>query len=225
MQTIGLLGGTGTLGKGLCVHLADSFEVMVGSRSKDKAVAIVEEILNEKSERGQELKERLIPAENSEMVSKVNTIVATVPFEVAVETVRSLASSFRGNQIFISAAAFLEKKDKEFQAGSGRSISEQIQSLLPETVQVAAAFQTVPAAFLYKNSIIEGDVLVATNKKTTYDACAQLIERIKNLRPLYVGSLEVARDIEGLTSILLNVAIKNHLKNPTFKIIDETHPR
>lgn len=194
---------------------------MVGSRSEEKAVAVVKEILAEKAD-SLILKDRLFPTSNKEIAAKAETIIGTVPFDVAVETVRSLKENFRGNQIFISAAAFLEKQDHEFHAGTGTSIAQQIRSILPETVDVAAAFQTVPAVVLYKNSTIEGDVLVACDKKSTFEHCADLITTIKNLKPLHAGSLNVALQLEGLTSILLNVAIKNHLKNPTFKILDDS---
>jgi 8-hydroxy-5-deazaflavin:NADPH oxidoreductase len=221
MATVGLLGGTGNLGKGLAVHLAKfSEQVMIGSRSEDKAKSVVEEILSEKTNESDFLKVKLHPTSNAVIPAKADTIIATVPFESAVDTVRSLKERFRGDQLFISAAAFLEKKGSEFHSGTGDSISQQIRSILPDSVRLATAFQTVPAVVLYRSDSVEGDVLVSCDEKNTFDACASLIRNIRNLRPLYAGSLAVSGQIEGLTSILLNIGIKNHLKNPTFKVLD-----
>jgi 8-hydroxy-5-deazaflavin:NADPH oxidoreductase len=222
MQVIGLLGGTGDLGRGLSVHLVNSYEkVMIGSRSKGKAVSAVQEILADKPDMKDLLSKRLVGVDNSEVASSSDIVVATLPFEATIDTIKQLKESFRGNQLFISAAASLEKKDHEFLSAKGPSVAQEIRALLTDSIEVAAAFQTVPAPLLYKNSSVDADVFVACDKKSTFEACSEVVRSIRNLRPLYVGSLQVASEVEGLTTILLNVAIKNHLRNPAFKIIAE----
>jgi 8-hydroxy-5-deazaflavin:NADPH oxidoreductase len=225
LQTIGLIGGTGDLGKALAFHLAKGPDtVLLGSRSQEKAEACVSDIFSEKGASQTEigdLRRHLKPCTNQEVVKLADVVIATIPYENAVDTVRDLTPHFKGNQLFISAAAAVQKSENgEFKAPIGtHSLTLQLRDILPATVKVAAAFQTVPARTLYKGKEnFAADVLVASEDKETFVKTAEIVSQIKGLRALHIGSLELSAEIESLTSILLNIGIKNGIKNPTFKV-------
>jgi len=218
MALVGIIGGTGDLGTALAIHLAKKHEVLLGSRILEKARSTVETVRNEKNH--PYLLDRLKPCENIEVVERSDILLLTVPHENAFETVKNLADHFRGNQVLISTVAAVAKKGEEFvvdQDSSGKSFAEKISETVPPTVRVAAAFQTVPANILYKEKEISADVLVAVDKEATYDSVSDLVKDIDGLRPLYLGSLKLAGEIEGLTALLLNIAKRNKLKSPTLK--------
>ena len=218
MKTVGLLGGTGDLGTALAIHLAKHDDrSLLGSREKTKAEATIRDILSEKGEK-EHLKTHLVASDNNEVVRSCDFVIATVPHDKAIDTIKHLSDSFRGNQILISAVAPITKSGDEFIPDlAGSSISEQIKQLVPKSVKVATAFQTVPANVLYKERAISSDVLVACDEPETYAAVAELVSRIEGLRPLYLGSLRLSRYIEYLTSMILNIGVKNKLKSPTPK--------
>lgn len=220
MSQIGLIGGTGDLGSALAIHLARKYQsVLIGSRSLEKAENSVKEITDEKNATRPELASKLKPARNETVARTADMIIATVPFENALETIKSLADSFRGNQILISAAASVVKSGSEFHPSKDPlSLAQKIREVLPSTISVASAFQTVPANILYKEMPIRSDVLVACDDAATYSKVAEVVSSIEGLKPFYAGSLEQSSSIEGLTSMLLNVAIKNKLKSPTLQI-------
>lgn len=219
MSTIGFIGGTGDLGTSLAIHLARNYEIQLGSRSLEKASLAVEKILSDKGKKEYLLK-NLKPAENSKVAESCQIIILTVPFENALNTVQSLTGHFAENQIVISAVAPVVKSGKEFHTqfeSSGRSVSQTIAGFLPKTARLATAFQSVPAHILYEEREISSDVLVACDELETYQVVSKLISDIDGLRPLYLGSLNLSSEIERLTAMILNIAIKNKLKSPTIK--------
>jgi 8-hydroxy-5-deazaflavin:NADPH oxidoreductase len=219
MPKIGLIGGTGDIGSALAVNLTKKNElVLIGSRSKEKAESAVLNILRDKKDR-MDLKERLQPVTNDIVVSTCETVVLTVPYSGAIQTITNLADKFTNDQFLISTVAAIEKSQNEFiPVRNVTSISKTIQKLVPNFVHVATAFQTIPGRILYNEQKIEADVLVCCNEQSTYLHTAKIVSSIDGLRPLYAGSLDLSMEVEGLTALLLNVAIHEHLKSPTFKI-------
>jgi NADPH-dependent F420 reductase len=217
---IGLVGGTGDIGSALAVHLAKRNQtVLMGSRSKDKAKSVILNILNEKGDQAY-LRDNLEPVTNELVVSTCDVIIFTVPYSAALDTITSLRDKFSNDQLLISTVAGIERTSDEFvPVRNQASITKSIREMVPKSVHVAAAFQTIPAGVLYKEEKLEADVLICSDDKATYLRTAEVVSSIEGLRPLYVGSLEISYEIEALTAILLNLARNQKLKSPTFKVL------
>lgn len=219
MKTIGFVGGTGDLGTAVALHLAKEYEVLLGSRNLEKARSSVETILKEKGRRGY-LENNLKAAANSQVVESCEIVFLTIPYESSIETVNDLAASFAGNQILVSAIAPLTKVGREFiypLDHAEKSVSQQISDLVPSSVKIATAFQSVPAHILYEERQISSDVLVTCDDLEIYRKVSDVISKIEGLRPLYLGTLNLSSEVESLTALLLNIAIRNKLKSPTIK--------
>lgn len=219
MVSIGIIGGTGELGTGIALHLARNHQVFLGSRGLENAKKTVEKMLVEKGTR-EYLRKNLIPAENHEAIKDCRTLILTVPYQNAIGTVTTLKQFFSGDQILVSAVAPVVRVENEFQTAfdlQGRSVSQQIRNVLPISVRIATAFQSVPAHILYEERPISSDVLVTCDESSTYEEVAALISDINGLRPLYLGSLNLSGEVERMTALILNIAIKNKLKSPTPK--------
>jgi NADPH-dependent F420 reductase len=220
MTTIGLIGGTGDIGSALAIHLAKKNDrVLIGSRNKEKAQSTIFAILLDKKDR-EDLKNHLQPATNDVVAAICDTVIFSVPYSAAIETIDKLSDKFTaGDQILISAVAGIEKTKNEFTPVRNRlSVSKYIRQVVPSSVRVASAFQTIPAGVLYKEEKIDADVLVCCDEPSTYEKAARIVSSIDGLRPLYAGSLELSYEIEALTAVLLNIAAHDRLKSPTFKI-------
>jgi predicted dinucleotide-binding enzyme len=101
----------------------------------------------------------------------------------------------------------------------GKSAAEVVQEMVGP-IPVVSAFQTVPATYLNNlDSVMNIDVLVASNYAQTIVFASKLIRDIPNLRPLNVGPLENSRLIESLTPLLLNAAILNNLHDPSIRVV------
>ncbi|HYB03740.1 MAG TPA: NAD(P)-binding domain-containing protein [Nitrososphaerales archaeon] len=216
MSVLGLIGGTGDLGYALGYHLSKKNLVLLGSRNLEKAKAAVAEIISEKKNPDSE--RNLEAAENSTVVQTCDVIILTVPHANALETILSLSQRFRDDQILVSAVAAVAKKGDDFISeidASGKSFAQQIKEIVPDSVKVAAAFQTVPANMLYREREMQADVPVATDSIDVYNAVSKIVADIQGLRPLYLGSLQLSGEVERLTALLLNIGKRNGLKSPT----------
>jgi NADPH-dependent F420 reductase len=85
------------------------------------------------------------------------------------------------------------------------SVAAGVQRAAPDAL-VAAAFHHVPARSLGDLSKpIVGDVIVCSDHQSAFDATAELVRRIPDLRPLHGGSLAGAAPVEAFTAVLLGV--------------------
>jgi NADPH-dependent F420 reductase len=199
---VGILGGTGPAGRALAARLAAAgVEVVVGSRSKERAASICDGIRQKWPDRQFWLE----PGENAEAARATLVVVAT-PWDAAVTTAASVGDDLAG-KVLVSMANALTRNGDEFEAlvPEGGSVAAGVQKALPDAL-VAAAFHHVPARSLATlETPIEGDVIVCSDHDRAFEATADLVRRIPNLRPLHGGSLVSAAPVEAFTAVLLGV--------------------
>ena len=199
---VGILGGTGPAGRALAVRLAAAdVNVVIGSRSFERAASACEEI----RQRWPEQRLWLEPADNRDAAEAQFVVVAT-PWDAAGPITESVADVLAG-KVVVSMANAVEKKDGELQAVTppSGSVAAAVQEAAPDAL-VAAAFHHVPArALAAVDTPIEGDVIVCTDHQAAFDATAELVRAIPDLRPLHGGSLAGAGPVEAFTAILLGV--------------------
>lgn len=199
---VGILGGTGPAGRALAARLAAvDVNVVIGSRSVERATSTCEEI----RQRWPEHQMWLEPAENRDAAEAQLVVVAT-PWDAAGPITESVAEVVAG-KVVVSMANALEKKDGELHAVTppSGSVAAAVQEAAPDAL-VAAAFHHVPArAMAAVDTPIDGDVIVCTDHQAAFDATAELVRMIPDLRPIHGGSLASAAPVEAFTAILLGV--------------------
>jgi 8-hydroxy-5-deazaflavin:NADPH oxidoreductase len=202
---IGVLGGTGPAGSGLAARLAASgFDVIIGSRSKYRALEVRDRI----SERWQERNLPLAAGDNQTAASADIVVVAT-PWDAAASTVSEVAHELRG-KVVISMANALAKVGHEFQplVPPRGSVAASVQAAVPRSL-VAAAMHHVPAKELGDLSEpVESDVLVCSDHPTATATTIDIVSKMPDLRPLDAGELSNAAPIEAFAAVLLQVNMK-----------------
>jgi NADPH-dependent F420 reductase len=219
---VSILGGTGDLGKGLALRLAESSEVIIGSRDTEKAKTIAEQYrAGFKDKRGSE--PTITGMQNSEAVADGDYIIISIPYEV-------LPQFLDGLQIDPSKTVIVPvvpmKKVKEgflyvpYQVEGQQISAAELVKFKTKGQRIASAFHTVPAMRLADlGQSLDYDVMVAADERETYDRVSQLVKTIAGLKPIYAGKLYASRYLEPLTPLLLNVAINNKLHAPSLKIV------
>ncbi len=199
---VGILGGTGPAGRALAVRLASvGVDVVIGSRSTDRAATVCDDLRQKWP--GREL--WLEPGDNGAAAASQVVVVAT-PWDACVSTAESVSAALAG-KVVISMANAIERRGDELVAviPPRGSVAAGLQEALPD-VRVAAAFHHVPARALADiDTPIEGDVIVCSDHQSAYDATAELVDMILDLRPLQGGSLAGAGPVEAFTAVLLGV--------------------
>jgi NADPH-dependent F420 reductase len=199
---VGIVGGTGPAGRALAARLAAlGVEVVIGSRVKDRAAATCEKI----HRRWPEPQLWLEPGDNAE-AARADLVVVATPWDAAAPTAASVGDELAG-KVVVSMANALTRTGEELRAvvPESGSVAAAVQDALPDAL-VAAAFHHVPARSLAAvDTPIEGDVIICSDHRSAFDATAELVRRIPDLRPLDGGSLAGAGPVEAFTAVLLEV--------------------
>ncbi len=225
-KKIGMIPGTGKQSQGIALRLTQAgYKVMIGSRSKEKAETIAEELnakLSVSSFYGDE---------NKEVVKQCDILFFVVPPEYIQNTVKDLGPHVKSNAIIVDVIVPLT-----FQAGLAYctedmcmdefdypSVSEYIQVTVPDGVIVVGAFKTISAAKLNKlNHPLDVDVFLTSNSDEAKSELKEIISKIEGLRVLDAGPLAFSRTTEQMTAFVININKLNKLKHASFRVISTT---
>lgn len=199
-----VLGGTGALGFGLALRLAQSgHRVIIGSRTLEKAQeakARARAILAESGVANIELAAEL----NSAAAAQADIVAVTVPYSQQKSLLSEVAAHLQGKIVIDATVPLVPPKVGTVQLPDGGSAAVAAQAMLGEGVRVVSAFQNVAADKLQTLEPLDCDVLVAGNDKAS---CLEIVELIKTLglTGYYAGPLANSAATEALTSLLIQI--------------------
>ena len=201
---VGILGGTGPLGRGLALRLASAgASVTIGSREAPRAAEVVGALHDRWP--GHDL---AIDGADNDAAASCEIVVVATPWEGVVPTVRSLAARLDGT-VVVSVANALVKQGREMHAvvPPRGSMAATVQAEAPGAL-VAAAGHHLPARDLEDlDRVLGSDVLVCSDHPEATRSAMALVASIDGLRPLDAGSLAQAGPIEAFTAVLVSVNI------------------
>ncbi len=206
---VGIVGGTGPLGRGLAVRLAaGAARVIVGSREPARAEEVVA------SMRAAWPQHRLeVTGAGNDTAAAAEVVILATPWDSLVSTGVALAAALDG-KVVVSVANALVRDGRSFSGlvPARGSMAGALQAAVPRA-KVAAAAHHLPAATLADlNAELRADVLVCSDHAEATATTSALLAGIDGLRPLDAGSLASAGAIESFTAVLvtLNVRYKGH---------------
>ena len=198
---IGFIGGTGPEGRGLALRFAMAGEeVVIGSRSRERAQEAVEDVLR----RAPDL--AVTGAENADAAQSADTVFVAVPYSAPRDTVSGLGDLLKGKIVVdvVVPLAFEKGRVRALTVEEG-SVAEQAQQQLPDA-RVVGAFHSISAQeLLVPDAVVDCDVVVCADDAEARDRVMALAELIKGVRALDGGGLATSRYVEALTALLLNM--------------------
>jgi NADPH-dependent F420 reductase len=206
-QAIPIIGGTGALGYGLALRLAQAGrEIVIGSRDAKRADEAAEKL---RAAVPDAKAEGLV---NEEAAKRGPIVFLTVPFRAQSETLNNLRDALSEGQLLVdatvpTAAAVSGKATRTLGVWQG-SAAQQAQEMVPDGVTVVAALHTVGAKALAEEEQLDEDVLICGDKKADKARVARIVELIDGLRPVNAGALEAARIVETITPLLISVNVR-----------------
>ena len=202
--SIGIVGGTGDLGRGLAVRLAKAgHPLIIGSRNAEQAVASAEAVSAVLADRGI-AHPAISGADNVATAQQGDIVFVTVPFGAHQPTLESIRDAVQGKVVVDVTVPLVPPKVARVQLPAEGSAGQIAQTLLGEAVHVVSAFQNVAAAHLQADMEIPCDVLVTGNDKPARQTVIDLIESM-GMRGFHAGLINNAAAAEALTSILINI--------------------
>jgi NADPH-dependent F420 reductase len=204
LPVLAILGGTGDLGTGLARRWAQAgYQVIIGSRTQEKAEAAVADLREIMAERG--VAEVTVQAmENLAAASAADIVTLTVPFSHQASTLELVKPALQGKILIDVTVPLVPPKVARVQLPEQGSAGQIAQELLGEDVAVVSSFQNVAAAHLQEGRGVECDVLVCGNKKAAREEVIKLVEAA-GMKGFHAGMINNAAAAEALTSVLITI--------------------
>lgn len=205
---IAILGGTGSLGKGLASRwIKAGHEVIIGSRKSEKAKDVAREL-------------GLVDTSgmlNDEAAKLCELACLTVPFAHQETTLKSIGTNLE-NKIMIDATVpLMPPKVMRVQLPKEGSAALKAQSVLGKKTIVISAFQNISADLLQTDAQINCDVLVCGDFIDARNTVISLAEDA-GLTGWHAGPLCNSAAAEALTSILIAINKKHSLSHSGIRI-------
>lgn len=209
---IALLGGTGDIGQGLALRWGfdTSHEILIGSRDPEKARTKAEEYETELDSRG--IETEIKGFENSMAADRAKVVVLAVPAYHLVDTIEGIADRLDSETILVTPAVGMKRDDDGFHYNrpSAGSVAALAADAKPEDVPLVGAFHNLPAGGLANiDREFEWDTFVFGEDDDAKSIVIDLASGIRGLRPLDVGGIANAPEVESVTPLLINVAMEN----------------
>src|SRR5437867_5435379 len=221
---IGVIGGTGGMGKGFALRWCINHDILIGSRDAARANESAQEYSTLATQQFGIVKGKITGKDNLSVAKESDVLVLSIPYENIDSICSQLLPNVKDSCVVISPIVPLTKTDAGFEFISFKekkpSAFELVQKYMKDKTRLVSAFHTISEKKLIDPKLIlDSDIFVCGDSDSAVNIVNNLIGEIKNLRPILLGPGSLSYLAETATPILLNAMIKNKMKNPGIKII------
>tara|TARA_B100000809_G_C15051606_1_gene499109 strand:- start:378 stop:1049 length:672 start_codon:yes stop_codon:yes gene_type:complete len=221
---IGIIGGTGGMGKGFALRWSKNHEVMIGSRDVERASSSATEYTNLAKEAYGEINGKITGNDNVSVAKESQVLVLSIPYDNIDAICSQILSEINDDCVVISPIVPMTKTDVGFECVAikeNKPFSHQtIEKHMKDKTKLVSAFHVISEKKLVNPTLsLDYDIFVAGDDKESVQVVNDLINEIEGLRPIYLGPGALAYLVEMSTPLLLNAMIRNKMKNPGIKII------
>lgn len=221
---IGIIGGTGGMGKGFAIRWCSNHDILIGSRDSTRAEDAAKEYTDLATKEYNVTKGNIRGNDNVAVAKESDVLVLSIPYENIDSICSQLLPNVKDSCIVISPIVPLTKTDAGFELISFKekkpSAFELVQKYMKDKSKLVSAFHTISEKKLIDPKLVlDSDIFVCGDDENAVNIVNGLIKEIKNLRPILLGPGSLSYLAETATPILINAMIKNKMKNPGIKII------
>jgi len=221
---IGIIGGTGGMGKGFSLRWCVNHDILIGSRDAVRANEAAQEYSALAIKEYSSVKGKITGKDNLSVAKESDVLVLSIPYENIDSICSQLLPNTKESCVVISPIVPLTKTDAGFEFISFKekkpSAFELVQKYVKNKSKLVSAFHTISEKKLIDPKLVlDSDIFVCGDDENAVNIVNSLIREVKNLRPILLGPGSLSYLAETATPILLNAMIKNKMKNPGIKII------
>jgi hypothetical protein len=221
---IGIIGGTGGMGKGFAIRWCKDHNVVIGSRDAERASTSAQEYTQLAKKAYGEIGGNISGADNTSVAKEANILVLSIPYENIDSICSELLPQINDDCVVVSPIVPMTKTDTGFECVAikeNKPFSHQtVEKHMKDKTKLVSAFHVISEKKLVNPTLkLDYDIFVAGDNKDSVEILNGLINEIEGLRPIYLGPGALAYLVEMSTPLLLNAMIRNKLKNPGIKII------
>ena len=221
---IGIVGGTGGMGKGFALRWCINHDILIGSRDVIKATSAAEEYAKLASEIYGKVNGTVKGNDNLSIAKESDVLILSIPYENIDSTCSQILAQIRDSCVVVSPIVPMVKTEVGFEfipLKENKPFSYQLVSkYMKNRAKLVSAFHVISEKKLVDpNLSLDYDIFVCGDDTSSVKIVNDLINEIKGLRPIYLGPGSLSYFAEMATPLLLNAMIKNKLKNPGIKIV------
>ena len=221
---IGIIGGTGGMGKGFAIRWCVNHDILVGSRDASRAASSAEEYTKIAKEAYGQIKGTISGNDNSSVAKESDVLILSIQYENIDSTCSQLLPQIKDSCVVISPIVPMTKTDVGFEfipIKENKPFSYQlVEKYMKDKTKLVSAFHVISEKKLANPSLnLDYDIFVCGDDQNSVNVVNGLINEIKGLRPIYLGPGSLSYMAEISTPLLLNAMIKNKLKNPGIKLV------
>ena len=221
---VGIIGGTGGMGKGFALRWSKNNDVLVGSRDASRASNSAEEYTNLAKESFGQINGSISGNDNLSVAKESDVLVLSIPYENIDSLCSEILPEIKDSCVVVSPIVPMVKTDVGFEfipIKENKPFSYQLVSkYLKDKSKLVSAFHVISEKKLVNPTLeLDYDIFVCGDDKDAVGIVNQLINEIQGLRAIYLGPGELSYMAEISTPLLLNAMIRNKIKNPGIKIV------
>ena len=221
---IGIIGGTGGMGKGFALRWCNKHEILIGSRDSSRAATSADEYTKTAKETFNNENVSISGNDNLSVVKESDVLILSIPYDNIDAICSELLPNVKDNCVVISPIVPMTKTDVGFECiaiKENKPFSHQtVEKHMKDKTKLVSAFHVISEKKLVNPTLaLDYDIFVCGDSKESVEMVNGLINEIEGLRPIYLGPGTLSYLVEMSTPLLLNAMIRNKMKNPGIKII------
>jgi len=221
---VGIIGGTGGMGKGFALRWSVNHDVIIGSRDAARASESAAEYTNIAKESFGEIKGTISGNDNVSVAKDSDVLILSIPYENIDSVCSGILSEIKDTCVVVSPIVPMTKTDVGFECVSIKDNKpfsyKLVSNHMKDKSKLVSAFHVISEKKLINPTLeLDYDIFVCGDDKESVQVVNTLIDEIKGLRSIYLGPIELSYLAEMSTPLLLNAMIRNKIKNPGIKII------
>ena len=223
-MNIGIIGGTGGMGKGFAFRWCKYHDIILGSRDAERAASTATEYTTQANEAYDKINGTITGKDNLSVARESQILVLSIPYDNIDSICSQVLPEVSDDCIVISPIVPMTKTDTGFECVAikdNKPFSHQtVEKHMKDKTKLVSAFHVISEKKLINPTLaLDYDIFVAGDSKESVEVVNGLINEIEGLRPIYLGPGTLAYLVEMCTPLLLNAMIRNKMKNPGIKII------
>ena len=223
-MNIGIIGGTGGMGKGFAFRWCKNHDIIIGSRDAERAASTATEYTSQANEAYDKINGTITGKDNLSVARESQILVLSIPYDNIDSICSQVLPEVSDDCIVISPIVPMTKTDTGFECVAikdNKPFSHQtVEKHMKDKTKLVSAFHVISEKKLINPTLaLDYDIFVAGDSKESVEVVNGLINEIEGLRPIYLGPGTLAYLVEMCTPLLLNAMIRNKMKNPGINII------
>ena len=221
---IGIIGGTGGMGKGFAFRWCKNHDVIIGSRDAERAASTAVEYTAQAVEAYGQIDGTITGKDNMSVAKESQVLILSIPYDNIDSICSQILPEINDECVVVSPIVPMTKTDTGFECVAikeNKPFSHQtVEKHMKDKTKLVSAFHVISEKKLINPTLVlDYDIFVAGDSKESVEVVNGLINEIEGLRTIYLGSGTLAYLAEMCTPLLLNAMIRNKMKNPGIKII------